>query len=517
MPLTGKFHSRAKQAKITGQHNPQQCNHSLNGTLIHYIPKKATEGKEMIKTIDAEGSRDLIVPNRYPIDRPAILGTSEFQRLKKQAHVVTLKDRVEMIEEAERQKNQLQMESMMRKDNLLKAQKEQKAAPGSKLETVESEAAKKNLYLLRRSKELMIEQDDRVKVANGVILAAKCRAIRNAQIAEKKLIEKQLQEENKRLDMMMEQQRQKLIQIEAQKRELDDKKKQRYVVEVKQQIKENEIGQLLEAEKIEEESRMLNKALIALQKDEEEKMQKKKETQMKMREEFRRANDEAKHYKTLREEEQRISDMRIQEFMRQKAEREEAREKEMVISRATKEKEIARLRAQQEKSRDYQAIMDELNALRSQEEKEREWRENEKVAAKKKLEIISDLRAARAKQIEDIRKAQAVSLARDEEDFMKVAKVQRELFEKDLEEQKKKKEQIAQHRKELLKQINEKERERINWQQEKFEDGKAQRLEFEVKDRNVEDYLKLKMEKLKEHNLPEQYISDIERQLKLKK
>nr|XP_023016550.1 cilia- and flagella-associated protein 45-like [Leptinotarsa decemlineata] len=467
MPLTGKFHSRAKQAKITGQHNPQQCNHSLNGTLIHYIPKKATEGKEMIKTIDAEGSRDLIVPNRYPIDRPAILGTSEFQRLKKQAHV---SPRI---------------------------------------------IASSKTFL--RLKELMIEQDDRVKVANGVILAAKCRAIRNAQIAEKKLIEKQLQEENKRLDMMMEQQRQKLIQIEAQKRESDDKKKQRYVVEVKQQIKENEIGQLLEAEKIEEESRMLNKALIALQKDEEEKMQKKKETQMKMREEFRRANDEAKHYKTLREEEQRISDMRIQEFMRQKAEREEAREKEMVISRATKEKEIARLRAQQEKSRDYQAIMDELNALRSQEEKEREWRENEKVAAKKKLEIISDLRAARAKQIEDIRKAQAVSLARDEEDFMKVAKVQRELFEKDLEEQKKKKEQIAQHRKELLKQINEKERERINWQQEKFEDGKAQRLEFEVKDRNVEDYLKLKMEKLKEHNLPEQYISDIERQLKLKK
>lgn len=50
---------------------------------------------------------------------------------------------------------------------------------------------------------------------------------------------------------------------------------------------------------------------------------------------------------------------------------------------------------------------------------------------------------------------------------------------------------------ELLKQINEKERERIKWLQEKFEDGRAQRLEFEVKDRQVEDYLKTKVEKLK--------------------
>ncbi|CAH1162923.1 unnamed protein product [Phaedon cochleariae] len=517
MPPTGKFHSHAKQPKISVEHDPQQCNHRLNGQFIHYKPLRATEGKTVVRTFDADGSRDLIVPNRCPIDRPAILGQSEFRRLKQQAHVVTLKDRVEMIEEAERQRNKLQAESMQRKDDLMKAQKEQKAVPGSKLETVESEAAKKNLYLLRRSKELIIEQDDRVKVANGIILAAKCRAIRNAQIAEKKVVEQQLQEENRRLDMMMEQQRQKLIKTEEKKREIENKKKQRYVTEVKQQIKENEITQLLEAEKTEEESRMLNKALIALQKEEEEKLRQKKETQLKMREEFRKANEEAERYKSMRQEEQRVAEMRVQEFMRQKAAREEAREKEMAVTRAAKEKEIARMRAQQEKGQDYQALMDEMNALRSQEEKEREWRETEKIAVKKKLDLIEDLKVARAKQINDIRKAQAVSLARDEEDFMKVAKVQRQLFEKDLEEQQKKKQQIARHRKELLMQINDKERERIHWQQERFEDGRAQRLEVEIKDKNVEDYLKQKIDKLKENNIPEQYIGDIERRLKLRK
>lgn len=34
-------------------------------------------------------------------------------------------------------------------------------------------------------------------------------------------------------------------------------------------------------------------------------------------------------------------------------------------------------------------------------------------------------------------------------------------------------------------------------QQEKFEDGKAQRLEYEINDRRVEDYLKDKVERLR--------------------
>jgi hypothetical protein len=52
---------------------------------------------------------------------------------------------------------------------------------------VERAAKASTLYLLKRSFDLMQEQDNRVKRANGVILATKCRAIRNAQIAEKEV------------------------------------------------------------------------------------------------------------------------------------------------------------------------------------------------------------------------------------------------------------------------------------------------------------------------------------------
>lgn len=76
-------------------------------------------------------------------------------------------------------------------------------------------------------------------------------------------------------------------------------------------MKEREMERLLEAEKIEEESRMLNKALIARQKEEAKKLKEKKDRQLKMREEFRKANDEAEHYKNIRNEEQRIADLRV--------------------------------------------------------------------------------------------------------------------------------------------------------------------------------------------------------------
>lgn len=88
----------------------------------------------------------------------------------------------------------------------------------------------------------------------------------------------------------------------------------RYVNEVKQQMKEREMDRLLEAERIEEESRMLNKALIALQKEEEEKLKEKKDRQLKMREAFKKANAEAEQYRNLRNEEQRISDLRVGRF-----------------------------------------------------------------------------------------------------------------------------------------------------------------------------------------------------------
>lgn len=54
--------------------------------------------------------------------------------------------------------------------------------------------------------------------------------------------------------------------------------------------------------------------------------------------------------------------------MRQKQEREAAHEEEIRLQKEAKEREIGRLRAQQQRAQDAQAIADELNARRIQDE-----------------------------------------------------------------------------------------------------------------------------------------------------
>lgn len=51
---------------------------------------------------------------------------------------------------------------------------------------------------------------------------------------------------------------------------------------------------------------------------------------------------------------------------------------------------------------------------------EREWREKEKENAKKKKQQQLEMQMGRQKQIEDLRKAQALELAKDEQEFYQV-------------------------------------------------------------------------------------------------
>lgn len=145
---------------------------------------------------------------------------------------------------------------------------------------------------------------------------------------------------------------------------------------------------------------------------------------------------------------------------------------------------------------------------------EREWRNKELAMAKKKKEDLEQLHLAREQQIEDIRRAQAIELAREEQEFhqvnylftkgcclflfvVEVAKVQAKQHELEMEKRQRKKDAAVCLREELLKQINEKEKSRIQSIQEKFEEGNALRLEKELRDMRVKDYVQEKVHKLR--------------------
>lgn len=151
---------------FTHHFSPLQCNHKIHGKPIHQKPAKATESRETIKLCETDMTRHLIIPSRDPVDLPGIFPKTEIQRLKNQAHVrirtnihykllfkiplqiVTTKDRIAMIDEANKKKLEALEESEKRKEMLRKSLVQQKA-PGSKLHRVGSdcEAMLKFLFL----------------------------------------------------------------------------------------------------------------------------------------------------------------------------------------------------------------------------------------------------------------------------------------------------------------------------------------------------------------------------------
>ncbi|PSN55986.1 hypothetical protein C0J52_02150 [Blattella germanica] len=390
--------------------------------------KRALDGKEVINVVDFDDKvRELVVPSLEPTVYPALLDIDEFKRLKRQAKVVTAQERLNLLEEEDRKKNELIQQCLARKDDMRKWSQIQ--SKDQKYSILESDARRRATHLLRRAFEMKQEQEDEVKRANGLILSTKCHAIRNAQIAEKKQIEKDLEEEERRLDQMMEDDRRRALLDEEEREEKEKLKRDLYVRQVKEQIKENEIERILDLERKEEESRLINEVQMQVQLEELEACNKKLAQQAQMREELNAINKQIEKFHDLEIEEDRISEMRIQEFMRQKAEREEAREKELALQHMAKEKEIARLRALQQRQQDLQI-----------------------------LEV---------------------------------------------------------YRSDIMKQINEKERERINERQKIFEEGVALRTEQKDRERHMNNVLEKKIRGLRAQQIPEIYVKEIERKLKL--
>ena len=72
------------------------------------------------------------------------------------------------------------------------------------LNDLEEEAKKENEYLLEKARVAKIEQEDKIKQLNELILDAKVHAIRDLQITEKSEIKADEEDEDKRLDVIME-------------------------------------------------------------------------------------------------------------------------------------------------------------------------------------------------------------------------------------------------------------------------------------------------------------------------
>ncbi|KAM7336537.1 hypothetical protein ACRRTK_005030 [Alexandromys fortis] len=464
---------------------------------------------ETIQLITRDMVRELIVPTEDPSGESLIISPEEFERIKWASQVLT-KEELEAKEQAFKKEKEAILEAVTIRKKIMK-QKEMAWSNNKKLSDLEEVAKERAQNLLQRANKLRMEQEEELKDMSKIILNAKCHAIRDAQILEKQQIRKELEEEEKRLDQMMEEDRQKSLQRQKdreRKRKEERIRGKRHIVE---QIKKNEEERSLLAEHREQEKEQMLAYLERLQEEDLQDLERRHQEKLKMQAEIKRINDENQRQKAERLAQEKLADQMVMEFTKKKMAREAEFEAEQERIRREKEKEIARLRAMQEKAQDYQAEQDALRAKRNQEVADREWRRKEKENAQKKMETEEKLRKSRLEQVAFKEHTLAVQVQRDRDEFERILRAQREQIEKEKLEREKKAMGCLQHANELRRQVRENQQKQVQNRLATFEEGRRLKEEAQKRRERIEDIKKQKLEELRATGLPEKYCIEAER------
>uniref|UniRef100_A0A670JTV1 Cilia- and flagella-associated protein 45 n=1 Tax=Podarcis muralis TaxID=64176 RepID=A0A670JTV1_PODMU len=464
---------------------------------------------ETIRLITRDLIRDLIVPKLDPSGESLIISPEDFQRIKDSSRVFTKEEREaqKAALKAEREativavnerKKSMKLKEILRKKN-------------EKLNDLEEEAKERAQYLLQRAANMRMEQEDEIKSLGEIILEAKCHAIRDAQILEKRQIEKEMNEEEMRLAKMMEAERQKvgMMQDELERKRKEEKYRgKRHLLE---QIQKNEEMRSVKSEQRDQEAQEMLEYLERLQFEDEREMERRRREQLRLQAEIRRVNDENEKRKQEMLEQEKMADRRVLEYQRKKMEREAEFEAEQEKIRREKEMETARLRALQEKAQDHQAEQDALRAKRNQEATEREWRRKEKDAAHKKAQTEAMLKQSRLEQVAHKEHTLAVQVQRDRAEFERIVRIQQEQIEKERKEHEKRVALQQTHADEIRRQVREHQQKQVQERIAIFEEGKRLKEEARRRSERLNEIKRKKLDELRAAGLPEKYCAQVER------
>lgn len=123
-------------------------------------------------------------------------------------------------------------------------------------------------------------------------------------------MEFELEEEEKRLNDMMENERRWAIKEEIKKEQDEAVKRQKFANSLIDQIKENEENRILEFERKQEESRLINLNNINWQQEEITKLRNKESENALIRQQLAEGNEQLKHFKAMEKQQNKVIDLR---------------------------------------------------------------------------------------------------------------------------------------------------------------------------------------------------------------
>lgn len=311
-------------------------------------------------------------------------------------------DKVRHLQTCEDNRQQLAEECEKRKQQLLSIdERNAQRRPPQKNHLLEWQTAD-HKQVLDRATVAKQEGEEELKRANRIILAAKCQIIREAQIMERRELERAMQAESLRLERLMDEDRQKAI--DDADRQLDQEKavNKRHAAELQRQLEARHQERELAAKRVENEAKYLQRAQRALEVDLVAKRSRKDAQRARLRSDLHSEVRRSEWLKRVAFEEERIAELRIQEYMRTTKARADQLALQRKLADESRVREQERLVQQRQKAMDSQHEQFEVMVRREQERKEREYRQREKEAAVKRIELQQSILEARRVQQEEL-------------------------------------------------------------------------------------------------------------------
>ncbi|KND02810.1 uncharacterized protein SPPG_01891 [Spizellomyces punctatus DAOM BR117] len=455
--------------------------------------------------------RELGPPGQVGWREKVLVGWEELERVKRQARVMSKEElnkqsadmnriRIEAAEAAKERKTKMEAYDHTRTQN-------------AHLTTLEAEAKAKSNYLLSKAQLQLEEQEDEIKHMNELMLYAKCVAIRDRQVDEKKMIEKERKQEERRLDAIMEAERvQELKKLEERERKRAEEMR-KGAATIRAQIAERREAALLDDEKRDQETKGILAQIAQQNAQEVQEKAAKINLQKQLRLQVVKANQESAERKKLAKEKEEEEDRKVLEYILEKEKREIENDRIQKEKKAEREKELARLRAAQEKMSDKQAQQDALRAQRAYEAHEREYRQKLLVQAQKNAANEKELRESRAMQQHARQHAIAVEAHKMRQEFMENLQRQKETEEKMKREEWERNERNRQYARQVQAQIAEKEALRRKQREEFFMEGVRLAKERAEKVNKIEHIKERKLQELVSVGVPEKYCKEVERKV----
>lgn len=360
-----------------------------------------------------------------------------------------------------------------------------------------------------RAEILMDEALDEVKNMNQMMLYSKCVTIRDAQLEEKKHIKAEAQEEERRMDLMMELERVKALD-EYERRDIARKEKLMSGAAVlMKQIEDRAKERQRQEELLDMDRQQMLREIQRMKLEEVEEIAKKREAGAALLADVAHANAAQQDRRRLVLQFEKEEEGRIAAYLAEKDKREMEVEVEKRQIAREKEMETARMRARQEKQADTAAELDELRAARVHEERERSFRLKERLAADRSIEINADL--ARAREHQKMLKLKALGdQAREERrEFHKVIESQMRLERDDVSARAVQATARREHRETLQTQIALNSERRDREKREYQEEGDRLRFDIAAERAKLEAIKARKLLELRAGGIPDKYRTEL--------